>query len=105
MKNREIQAGEIREIAAIDRGRKCRIWVSPRMKNTDCIDGETVRGWWYCYASGEATIAFFVTKRPESGCVIQGINDNSALEQSELDVFNTNNPIKDKADFARHLNM
>lgn len=94
----------IREISAYDQGRKCRIWVGPFMKNTTAEEGRTLRGRWYCYATGHADVAYFVCRPLYSGCRISGINERTVIERSEHDVFTTTEPIKTKAQFAKLLN-
>lgn len=83
---------KISEMNARDRGRKVRIFVSDIMKNQYCDDDCKRYGWWYCVVGGE--VGYFVTKRPTSGCSLQG------LEEYEHDIFNVNDPIDTKDRFA-----
>ena len=78
---------------AKDRGRKVRIFVSERVKNAYCDDDRKRYGWWYCVVGGE--VGYFVTKRPSSGCSLQG------LEEYEHDIFNVNVKIDNKEYFEK----
>lgn len=73
---------------AKDQGLPVRIIVSGYMKNKDV--GKW--GWWYCVKGG--MVGYFVTKRPKSGCSLQG------LGPYEEDIFNVNSYIETKEQFA-----
>lgn len=97
---------KIREIKAYDRGREVRIFVSPLMKNSECEYGRTIRGYWYCVKGGE--VGRFVTVRPESGCRISMARRQmgfSRIEESEMDIFNVNDPIDTKERFQKLLEL
>ena len=79
---------------AKDMGRKVRIFVSDIVKNQYCDDDRKRWGWWYCVKGGE--VGYFVTKRPSSGCSLQG------LGQYEHDIFNVNGKI-DTKEYFEHL--
>lgn len=85
----------ISEMKAKDGSREVRIFVSQRMKNSDCDDFRPHRGWWYCVKGGQ--VGYFVAKRPTSGCQIQNLE--------ELDIFNVNDTIDTKEQFAELLSM
>lgn len=88
---------EATEMKAKDRGREVRIFVSEVMRNNDCDDCRARYGWWYCVVGGE--VGYFVTRRPTSGCSLQG------LEQYERDVFNVNGRIETKEEFIKLITM
>lgn len=83
---------------AKDCGRKVRIFVSERIKNTNCDDCKPHWGYWYCVVGGY--VGYFVTKRPYSGVCLQG-----KLESYERDVFNVNESINTKEEFSELLSM
>lgn len=93
---------DIRKITAYVQGEKKQVFVSPRMKNDGCDDFQTHKGWWWCIVGG--CVGTFVTIRPESGCRLTGINEQTKIEESELDVF-TADPINTKEDFERLLTL
>lgn len=85
----------ISEMKAKDGAREVRIFVSKLMTNRDYDDFRPRRGWWYCVKGGQ--VGYFVTKRPSSGCQIQNLE--------ELDIFNVNDTIDTKEQFAELLSM
>ena len=91
---------KVTEMAATDRGRKVRIFVSEIMRNEDCEDGRRLWGYWWCVKGGE--VGYFSTHRPTSGCSIGNVdaNTNSRVEDSIRDIFNVNDPIDTKERFA-----
>lgn len=93
----------IRKITAYVQGRKRDVFVSPRMKNKDCDDFMEHRGCWWCIVGSE--VATFVEKRPESGCRLTGINERTAIEETELDYFTANGRIDTKEEFSRFLTL
>lgn len=88
---------KIAEMKAKDRGREVRIFVSEMIKNQYCDDDRPRRGYWYCVKGGE--VGYFVTRRPWSGCSLQG------LEQYEHDIFNVNGRIDTKEYFEELITM
>ena len=82
---------KVTEMNAKDKGRKVRIFVSECVKNTYCDDDRKRYGWWYSVIGGQ--VGYFVTKRPTSGCSLQG------LEEYEHDIFNINGTIDTKEMF------
>ena len=87
----------ISEMKARDRGRDVRIFVSEIMKNQYCDDDVKRWGYWYCVKGGE--VGYFVTRRPRSGCSLQG------LEPYEHDIFNVNGRIDTKEYFEKLITM
>lgn len=83
----------ITEMKARNRGRDVRIFVSEMMIH-ECDDCKKHFGWWYCVKGG--TVGYFVTSRPYSGVVLEGI-----LAQSEGDLFNVYDAIDTKERFAK----
>lgn len=88
----------ISEMKAKDGSREVRIFVSQRMKNSGCDDFRPHRGWWWCVVGGQA--GYFTTRRPTSGCQLRG-----KVEENELDIFNVNDTIDTKEQFAELLSM
>lgn len=88
----------ITEMNAKDGERKVRIFVSERMKNNDCDDFRPHYGWWWCVKGGE--VGYFTTKRPYSGVQLRG-----KIEEYEHDIFNVNESIDTKEEFAELLSM
>ena len=89
---------KITEMKAKDGSREVRILVSECMKNQYCDDDRPRWGWWYCVKGGK--VGYFVTKRPYSGVQLRG-----GLESYERDIFNVNERIETKEQFAELLMM
>lgn len=87
------------EMKAKERGREVRIFVSGFMRNDsgNWDSGRPIYGYWYAVKGGE--VGYFVTRRPTSGCSLQG------LEQYERDVFNVNGRIETKEEFIKLITM
>lgn len=85
----------ISEMKAKDGAREVRIFVSKLMTNRYCDDFRPHRGWWYCVKGGR--VGYFVTKRPSSGCQIRNLEEH--------DIFNVNDRIDTKEQFAELLSM
>lgn len=88
----------ISEMKAKDGSREVRIFVSQRMKNSGCDDFRPHRGWWYCVKGGK--VGYFTTHRPTSGCQLWG-----KVSDYERDIFNVNDTIDTKEQFAELLSM
>ena len=78
---------------AKDAGRDVRIFVSELVRSNDCDDFTSHFGYWYCVKGG--TVGYFVTRRPHSGVALEG-----KLAFYEHNIFNVNDPIETKEQFA-----
>lgn len=88
----------ITEMNAKDGARKVRIFVSEMVRNNDCDDFKPHYGWWWCVVGGE--VGYFTTKRPYSGVQLRG-----DIESHEHDIFNVNEKIESREQFAKLLSM